>query len=1313
MKKVLSIFLSVILLISYAFPSFALDAYSVDGPATVYTAGSDSYQKVIYKLKDSGGNVISDATFSLGSSINGLYMSPNGELRIMGAIADSLQVYVKASYDGNIYQKQITFKTGYSTDFSTNADWSTDSNYSTENGNRYLTPTASSRVNLYNFVNESTYTDLAVEFKYKPLSAARLVHFSSGSWWHDFSASVDSGTATVTLSSLGSFTHTMNGDWIKVKMVMSTADQSIKLYLDDTFKSSGSINTSVSDLKISVFITFAHIDDLRAYSGEIVDSSAFTAEIKNSPVITRPTGDDQTTVTLEADVKENSAALAGHPVNWSLVSAYDGVSLAGDTLTVSSDAADEIEVKASIPGTSKSVTKKFFVLNPGEENLLIIDGATDFTVPLTGTVTQQYTAQDVFGESVSPTWSVSPAGQGVSIDGGGLLTIDGTAPQGTFIINASHEGKNGSFEITTALTTLSIKGDTEIMLPGEGIYVKFAYTLEDEGGTTYPATFSLSSDIDGCFIDQNGVLRLMNANLSPQTALSVIADYGSAHVELPLTFVRGYSEDFTSNYWGSSSNVATDDSGNKYHSPGGARADSPTIMTDPGFNNLTLEFDYKPGSTAQTFNLGGARTPGETNLAKWWMEFKAEKSGDTATVNLSSGSSKIADGISHTMNGDWLGVKITISAVTGDVSLYLDGTHVADGCLTDSLIDFHVKSIISYADIDNVKIYGGEAAKASDFDIEILTNPQAPTPSQATPTVINLEANVKENGALIDGHPIKWTLSVPNDKASISGNVLTLSYGAPSSVDVVAAIPGLGVSETLSLVLSAPDVYMAKTSTGIKFTGTPSGSASVTLYKPLDATNTVTSFLASGDRGVPGSILENHTFTLGADGTYSFDMSSYAPGLYKVYVTGGSVENYMEIIHKFDAVLGTSDALTNAGYENDFKAFLKKYTSMTASEVESAYADYKTIADKQSVIDIAKVGIDDFGLAVMAIEFAESAKVAPSYPASDASNLITKLKAAGYSETAYTLLGKNTNYSAVLGAMDSETFGNMEEYLEDLKNNSILFGIRVLSHVDNGRAFLQELGNSKYNNATYEQQTYICTEVGNRTHASIDALNLAINNLTLPEGDNGGGGAGSTVGSGSVPAGGTSAPGVPVVPPIQDTSIYSDVPTTHWGYKAIETLSKQGIINGSEGKFRPEDNITRAEFVKILAVAFDLPMGGDNAFVDVNASDWFAPYVNAAYSAGLALGSNGQFNPYDNITRQDAALLLYRFAVYAGKAFDSASYEFSDSPTISDYAKEAVGIMAANGFINGMGDGTFAPVANMTRAQAAQLLFNITGGSAK
>ncbi len=171
---------------------------------------------------------------------------------------------------------------------------------------------------------------------------------------------------------------------------------------------------------------------------------------------------------------------------------------------------------------------------------------------------------------------------------------------------------------------------------------------------------------------------------------------------------------------------------------------------------------------------------------------------------------------------------------------------------------------------------------------------------------------------------------------------------------------------------------------------------------------------------------------------------------------------------------------------------------------------------------------------------------------------------------------------------------------------------------------------------------------------------------------------------------------------------FGDVETSHWAYEAIEYLSKMGIINGKgNNEFSPDDTITRAEFVKILCLAMNIPVSdAESIFGDVDNSDWFAPFVMAAYEAGIINGiGDNIFGAKNNISREDLCTLLYRLV---GAEFTGTT-EFTDSYDIADYAKDAVAYAFEKGYVNGYPDNTFKPGENCTRAQAASIIYKFLG----
>lgn len=174
--------------------------------------------------------------------------------------------------------------------------------------------------------------------------------------------------------------------------------------------------------------------------------------------------------------------------------------------------------------------------------------------------------------------------------------------------------------------------------------------------------------------------------------------------------------------------------------------------------------------------------------------------------------------------------------------------------------------------------------------------------------------------------------------------------------------------------------------------------------------------------------------------------------------------------------------------------------------------------------------------------------------------------------------------------------------------------------------------------------------------------------------------------------------------------VFKDI-TDHWASADIEYLAVLGVVNGkSTNLFAPDDLLTRAEFVKMLA----LTSGEDldsyatlSIFKDVTAGQWYRPYVNWANQKGIVKGISADiFAPNENISRQDMAVMLYRYADVMGIKLTGGSGEtrFADDGSIADYAKTAVYSMKAVGIINGVGQNKFAPDNHATRAEAAAIV---------
>lgn len=163
----------------------------------------------------------------------------------------------------------------------------------------------------------------------------------------------------------------------------------------------------------------------------------------------------------------------------------------------------------------------------------------------------------------------------------------------------------------------------------------------------------------------------------------------------------------------------------------------------------------------------------------------------------------------------------------------------------------------------------------------------------------------------------------------------------------------------------------------------------------------------------------------------------------------------------------------------------------------------------------------------------------------------------------------------------------------------------------------------------------------------------------------------------------------------------------HWAEEYIASLYEKSIVSGSgDGKFNPDSNITRAEFIQILYNMSNMTSDGSQSFKDVKAGDWFSQAVAWAVNFGITSGtSEDTFSPYEKITREQMAAMIYRYATLMGADWQtSETGEFADEGEIAEYAKYQVRWAKGAGIISGRPDGSFGPKDNATRAESAAML---------
>lgn len=395
-----------------------------------------------------------------------------------------------------------------------------------------------------------------------------------------------------------------------------------------------------------------------------------------------------------------------------------------------------------------------------------------------------------------------------------------------------------------------------------------------------------------------------------------------------------------------------------------------------------------------------------------------------------------------------------------------------------------------------------------------------------------------------------------------------------------------------------------------------------------------------------------------------------------------------------------------------FLDILKLYSDETDEKVEESYNLYKGLENKNKVRLLMSSFHGDilmFDIAAYLVNYLENPSEEMAY-----TQLTDELKVKGFETIGADLLkidAENTATASII--MDTE-WNSFDSLMDVMYEKAVLYGIHHVRNYKETDAFLKTLTDTVYPGST--NKTKIQERVATKLYNNLEELREAVN-APISSGGTGGGGGGG--GGGSSSSGSTSSGSsdkreeIPIKVYEEEEgvkiskSVFIDVPSEHWANESICYLFENKVISGTpEGLYQPEKNVTRAEFVKIICEAFKLTSKGSASFTDVNPDSWYGKYCSVAGSLGIILGSEGAFKPENKITREDAAMIIYRVLEYKGEAPEVGKKTFLDQASISEYAVEATKALASAGLISGMGDNNFCPRDNMTKAQCAQIVFN-------
>lgn len=171
---------------------------------------------------------------------------------------------------------------------------------------------------------------------------------------------------------------------------------------------------------------------------------------------------------------------------------------------------------------------------------------------------------------------------------------------------------------------------------------------------------------------------------------------------------------------------------------------------------------------------------------------------------------------------------------------------------------------------------------------------------------------------------------------------------------------------------------------------------------------------------------------------------------------------------------------------------------------------------------------------------------------------------------------------------------------------------------------------------------------------------------------------------------------------------YGDI-AGHWAEASIERWSGHGIIQGNNGKFNPNGQLTCAHFAAILARLLKLPAAKDAGFSDNTPDAWHYDAINRCAAAGILKGNlNGTVTPNAPITRERAMVMLGR-ALGIEPIENPDLTQFADGAQVASYARGMLAALIRAGIVGGVTADQLAPQNNITRAATVTILDRAIG----
>lgn len=451
----------------------------------------------------------------------------------------------------------------------------------------------------------------------------------------------------------------------------------------------------------------------------------------------------------------------------------------------------------------------------------------------------------------------------------------------------------------------------------------------------------------------------------------------------------------------------------------------------------------------------------------------------------------------------------------------------------------------------------------------------------------------------------------------------------------------------------------------------------------------------------------------GADGKFTATFKMDGAELFEVTAATAADSTAVDLVFADEGTTGT--AIGNVNQSTDVATTLKteRYALGLYDSNMTKDPDYARIAE--FVADAGTLNKDDVDTTkkqlaqFMVIAAVENEEVENVFVFEDTLGILKLKNNDVFTEEMFT----ESHQKAATEAISGQTFEDYDDFADKLTEEMILAVVADPNGYGNVKAVLEaheDIIGIDTSNASDEIYKYISGNFADVTKIAEKFEELYEEYGSGYTGGFGGGGGGSSLGGGNVGYSSNAAIVAPVTP-IEDGVAFDDLASYAWAKESIEGLANKGIVSGKDdGKFYPQDKVTRSEFLKMLVLSLGIS-GGDKtfSFSDVRTTDWDYKYIKAAYGAGVVNGiSESTFGGGNYITRQDMAVMIYRALEVIGKApAEKSTVDFSDNASIADYAADSVYALKYAGIMKGDENANFNPTNPANRAEAAMVIYAV------